>query len=510
MSKSLFLFLALLPTVLTAQESSLNAIAPLLDAQTCAVVRADLAKIDAAAALQFAATVVGEGRPAEDLKASATKAQGFLATLREYGAQDLFILISLADVPENPPPLILTLKAGANEDLIATHVKPFAQGPYAQRLRQKNLLIFGSPSTLARLREQKAVERPDLAAAMANVADAPIQVAAAIPADVQRVVRELVGKLPPEVGGGQGQDLLDALQWMSLAVEPPPKLSVKWTIQSKTDAAAAGLRPRILAGINLAGEQAKLKELMPDFADLAIRLTPNVKGDRLELNLAGGDIEPLVKHLQAGPLKLMRSAAGQAQSMNNLKQIALAMHNFHDVNAKFPAAATTSKDGKPLLSWRVQILPYIEQQQLYNQFHLDEPWDSQHNRKLIEQMPKVFLDPDHPELAKEGKTIYVVPVGEKTAFSVRGGAKIASIVDGTSNTIMTVTLPAEAAVVWTKPEDWQFQPKDPTADLLDGKRTKVLAAFCDGSVRVIPADIDRQDLRRLVQMNDGEPINKQY
>jgi hypothetical protein len=129
---------------------------------------------------------------------------------------------------------------------------------------------------------------------------------------------------------------------------------------------------------------------------------------------------------------------------------------------------------------------------------------------LIEQMPRVYLDPDHPELAKEGKTIFVVPTGDKTPFSVRGGAKIASIVDGTSNTIMSVTLPAEAAVVWTKPDDWEFQAKDPAAGLLDGKRTKALAAFCDGSVRVIPADIDRQDLRRLVQMNDGEPISKQY
>jgi hypothetical protein len=504
------ILLLVLPTLTRAQGDALTPIAALLDGQTFAVIRVDLAKIDAAAAMKFLGDVVGEGSPAEEIKASAPKVQGFLATLREYGAQDLYVIVSLADIPENPPPLILTLKAGANEDLIRSHIKPIApQPPHDEVLRVKSTLVFGTRAAIARLRDNKPVARPDLEAAFANVSGAPIQVAAAIPADVQRVVRELVGKLPAEVGGGQGQDLLDALQWTSLAIEPPPKLAVKWTIQSKSEAAAVGLRPRILASLNLAGQQAKLNDLMPDFAELAIRLTPAVKGDRLELNLAGADIETVIKQLQAGPFKLLQAAAGQTTSINNLKQIALAMHNFHDTHGAFPAAAIRSKDGKPLLSWRVHILPYIEQQVLYDQFHLDEAWDSEHNRKLILQLPRIYLDPAHPELAQDGKTIYVVPVGEKSPFGAAKGVKIASIVDGTSNTAMVVDVAADAAVVWTKPDDWNFQPKDPGAGLLDGKR-KVLAAFCDGSVRTLPADIDPQDLRRLVQMNDGEVMSKQY
>ena len=86
-------------------------------------------------------------------------------------------------------------------------------------------------------------------------------------------------------------------------------------------------------------------------------------------------------------------AARRAQSMNNLKQFALAMHNYHDTNGKFPAASSFDKDGKPLLSWRVHVLPYLEQAELYKQFHLDEPWDSEHNKKLIEKMPNVLASP---------------------------------------------------------------------------------------------------------------------
>ena len=93
----------------------------------------------------------------------------------------------------------------------------------------------------------------------------------------------------------------------------------------------------------------------------------------------------------AGPA---REAAIRAQCTNNEKQIALALHNYHDQHNSFPPAFSQGKDGKPLLSWRVLILPFLDQQQaLYDQFHLDEAWDSPHNRTLIAKMPAVLSLP---------------------------------------------------------------------------------------------------------------------
>src|SRR5262249_30142494 len=86
----------------------------------------------------------------------------------------------------------------------------------------------------------------------------------------------------------------------------------------------------------------------------------------------------------------VQGAASRTRSANNLKQIGLAMHNYHDVNGAFPPAAVCDKTGKPMLSWRVLILPYIEQDALYKEFKLDEPWDSEHNKKLLAKMPKVY------------------------------------------------------------------------------------------------------------------------
>jgi len=103
---------------------------------------------------------------------------------------------------------------------------------------------------------------------------------------------------------------------------------------------------------------------------------------------------PLVAGLLLPASNASRAAAVRSQATNNLKQIGLAMHNYHDVHASLPPAASHDDDDKPLLSWRVHVLPYVEQNELYKEFHLDEPWDSEHNKKLIPRMPVVYRTPN--------------------------------------------------------------------------------------------------------------------
>jgi hypothetical protein len=129
-----------------------------------------------------------------------------------------------------------------------------------------------------------------------------------------------------------------------------------------------------------------------------------------------------------------REAARRAQCTNNLKQVALAMHNYESSNNAFPAPAIVGKDGKPLLSWRVAILPYIEQVALYKKFHLDEPWDSPHNKGLIGEMPLTYVCPSRRN-PQPGTTTYRVFVGKGAFFEMGQPTALASITDGTSNTI---------------------------------------------------------------------------
>jgi prepilin-type processing-associated H-X9-DG protein len=209
-----------------------------------------------------------------------------------------------------------------------------------------------------------------------------------------------------------------------------------------------------------------------------------------------------------------RLAAQRAQSVNNLKQIVLAMHNFASAHERFPADVR-SPDGKPLLSWRVQLLPFLEQQGLFHEFKLDEPWDSPHNKPLLEQMPPVFHVPATP--AEPGMTFYRGFSGKRALFdkSAPKGIKIAEITDGTSNTIAVVE--AKEAVPWTKPESDIPSGEDAIATkpaelkaLLDRLGGHFPAgfntAFCDGSVRFIKDSINVITLRALITRNGGEVV----
>jgi hypothetical protein len=225
--------------------------------------------------------------------------------------------------------------------------------------------------------------------------------------------------------------------------------------------------------------------------------------------LNGGDVTQasalvaiMLPGVQAG-----REAARRNASTNNLKQIILAMHNHHDANKKFPAPAIADKEGKPLLSWRVHILPYIEEGELYKEFHLDEPWDSEHNKKLIPRMPAVYLNPSRNYLG-DGTTTYLLPTGEGTLFKdLTKPISLREIIDGTSRTIAVLEVAEERAVPWTKPDDLKFDANDPLAGLKGVRPGDIfLAAFADGSVLPIATDIDLSVFKAMLTPNGREVV----
>jgi len=202
-----------------------------------------------------------------------------------------------------------------------------------------------------------------------------------------------------------------------------------------------------------------------------------------------------------------REAARRAQCTNNLKQMALAMHNYHAANNAFPKPALTDKDGKALLSWRVAILPYIEQNDLYNRFKLDEPWDSPHNKELIKEMPQTFVCPSRANVAP-GTTTYRVFVGAGALFEKGKDIGIADITDGTSNTIMIAE--SNEAVPWTKPDaELDFDPAAKPSLFGAGSIHPggFNASMADGSVRFFKTTINLDVFRALITRAGGEVIN---
>ncbi len=202
----------------------------------------------------------------------------------------------------------------------------------------------------------------------------------------------------------------------------------------------------------------------------------------------------------------VRPLAQLTTAMNQLKQISLAMRTFENVANTFPSAFAADKAGKPLLSWRVALLPFLGQSDLVAHFKLDEPWNSENNKKLIEKMPEIYKAPGS-KAAADFKTVYLTVRDEKTPFPGGRPVQLSAITDGLAQTIMLVEVSDDKAVIWTKPDDFEPDDKNPAAGLVGLRDGGFLAAFCDGHIEVLPRDIDLDNLRGLFTRNGGEPIN---
>ena len=198
-------------------------------------------------------------------------------------------------------------------------------------------------------------------------------------------------------------------------------------------------------------------------------------------------------------------AARSTQCVNNLRQIALAMHNYHSGNNTFPRAASVDQEGKPLLSWRVAILPYLGQRVLYNKFNLGEPWDSAQNKALLKEMPAIYSCPNRVK-PEPFTTTYQVPVGKNAMFEKDQDIGVVDVTDGTSNTILVVE--ARKAVPWTKPDDLQFDPAAVPSLFGAGSEHPggFNAAVGDGSIRFIKDTIEVNKFRSMITRNLGEVI----
>jgi beta-lactamase regulating signal transducer with metallopeptidase domain len=210
---------------------------------------------------------------------------------------------------------------------------------------------------------------------------------------------------------------------------------------------------------------------------------------------------PMMIGLTLPAIQSARSAARRAQSSNNLKQLALAMHNYHSVHKKFPAAVMTAMDGKTKYSWRVALLPFLGQKNLYDAYNFEEPWDSPDNLKVLNAMPNAFRHPSE----SEGTTTssYYALTGENTGLG-NGDKAIGfrDIVDGASNTALLFD--AKRAIPWTKPEDIKYSADEDVPALGGYEPSGFNALLGDGSVRLISKTIDEKTLRAIITRNGKE------
>jgi prepilin-type processing-associated H-X9-DG protein len=204
-----------------------------------------------------------------------------------------------------------------------------------------------------------------------------------------------------------------------------------------------------------------------------------------------------------------REAARRAQCCNNLKQIGLAMHNYHDTYGSFPPAYIADADGKPMHSWRVLILPFIEQSPLYDQYDFNEPWDGPNNILLADLIPSVYACSSHPLAGSD--TCYAMIVGPGTISDGPSATRLQDMIDGTSNTLMIVEA-AGSGINWMEPRDLDagtisFQVNDPaeTAGIKSDHPGGANVAICDGSVRFVSEQTPVEMIESMSTIGGQEP-----
>lgn len=204
-----------------------------------------------------------------------------------------------------------------------------------------------------------------------------------------------------------------------------------------------------------------------------------------------------------------REAARRSKCKNNLLQIGLALHNYHDTYGCFPPAYIADADGRPLHSWRVLILPYIDEAPLYNQYKFSEPWDGPNNSRLLASMPPVYACPSHAG-PPGTTTAYVAVFGDDCIFQGAEATKMGDILDGSSNTLV-VGETTGANIPWMKPEDVDVG-KHPSIGDKSGLSSHHTGGAhflsADGTVRFISQNINQKTLDALFTRAGGEQVGE--
>lgn len=244
--------------------------------------------------------------------------------------------------------------------------------------------------------------------------------------------------------------------------------------------------------------------------------TIETKDTELSLKLSSEDNYAMIRGFFEGLAEVAQSRAALLQQRANFRDIGVAAHNYYEVHNKFPFEPIRSSDGKPLLSWRVRLLPYLSDSASSNSFsrgprtipgfHLDEPWDSEHNLTQLSKIPAPFLDLQNPGGTK---TRFFVPRGPGMISDPQQSVAFRDIGDGAAFTLMLLQSDSAHAIEWTRPDESHLNLEAPSAHL-EKSGGVCLVQFADTSTYFIDSNTSREDWIALLTIDGGESLDPPY
>ena len=539
MKRILIVFTFLFATTLYGQTESqriAEQIAPLMNETVAAVVHVDFTQIDLdKISIPLPATMI----PDEDLKSSLKNFADELKPFKEAGIRDFYLIISPSFLPNSFGYAAIPVENQKHADalqksLVPTNTKQILNGSFLafplpglfDRWRGTNAEQF-----FERIETQKATPRPDLLQALQHAEGTSVQAVLIPSEEMRKVYGETVETLPTPLEKISPSVIIRGIQWAVLSADVP-KTELKLLVQSEQPQAAKdlnGVFEMLLdAFIDWAKNDVQYKNFVAvtelkhdEVRGIAKTFLPQPQGDKLVLTLNEQTLKEKGKRFYDVPAvltELAQSRSRQAKCTRNLQQIGLALHNYHDSQRMLPPAYTVDKDGKPLHSWRVLILPFLEQVELYEKIRKDEPWDSDYNKQFHNQCPAFLQCPEmalkNPAIKNNGLTTYSVIVGKNAWPEGAKKYEFKMITDGMSNTLAVVE--RKTPVCWMDPtQEITQENAGKGINKVDtgigaphsaGQLFGTNVCLFDVSVTLIKENLKLPTVRALITRNGGESV----
>ena len=485
---------------------------------TVLIAHVDFTKIDITQTLQTHRTLVETLLPA-------------LLSAEVPDVQEAYFVMNL-QMPKNAFVMIVPQTGNIDPEMLQQHLPTKA----VMTSKDGKYLLFSLTEdenvNLDSIIPATPMERPDFAEAFKAVDDAPIKIALALPGFVRKVVKDTAPKFPPPFEQLDIAASLAELRWLAVGIDPAkPTVNVTATMTSELAALNAQqvwqkAVPMVIENIDdfpalfsqisvpfVATPEIKAN-IVTNRERIQTLLTPQAAGKNLTVRWEKPQWDEIFA--LAAPLFQEMAASGvdnteRQQCAKNVRIFVLAFHNHHDNKNHFPPPFTVDATGKPLHSWRVLVLPYLEQSALYQQIRLDEPWDSAHNKQFHDEMPAIFRCPANTLGNPNRDTVYCMVVGKDMIGVPDGkGISIEKITDGTSNTILIVE--RKTPVCWMEPTDVLQEHaylgvNKHEQGIGSEHRGVVVVGLCDGSSHFLKEEIDIKHLKGVLTKAGSESIN---
>ncbi len=444
---------------------ALHPATPFIEASTLAVLDVDITKVDvqAAAKWMFEQTGMADRSEFEQLVAMVS---GYIDSLKSAGVTHLFVTGSTRSWIDGGPLVIVPCRNPAVvKGLASGIVQGSPTDPPLKIHVDKQLVLGGAQAIVDRVADAKGTARGDLILPLIEPSRLDHSIVISLPAEARD---ELIAMWPdqlPEPAPSQfsPRQMVEDVDRVVVTFRLPPDPQVHARIETGDASAAARVKQVVEKIIALSPEAKQSITVKVDVANVLLEASPEMLA-----KVAAEMLGPAHQH------------ATQLRTMKSLKQLALAMHNYHASEQHLPPRCLTDREGKPLHSWIVPLLPYLDQQALYSKLRLDQPWDSEQNRPFTQiAIPLLIEDKNQPT-----KTRFRVPVYPGSLWQGEGPPKsFKDVTDGTSNTIAAIHAPPNAAIEWSNPEPWVLSVDDPMSDVF-GNCDRVEVVLLDGSARV--------------------------